>query len=215
MQVDDINVRDAAGLTPLHWAAKTGNVAAMAWLLKNDASVSVVDFSHATPLHHAAPVPCPGYKRLRDAVTTVVWLLQHQSDVSRMDINQQTPLHWASISSSSGVGQRMLAKLIEAGSNIAAADVLGNTPLHLVAAVGGGYRPVDMLVAAGATVSVVNSRGDTPVHTAVGYGTCDSWQLQRLLRHNNEGRQQLKLANKAGFAPLQLGAVVGWRLSTV
>ena len=217
VQVDDINVRDAAGLTPLHWAAKARNVAAVAWLLENGANVSALDHALATPLHYAALVPGVGCKSPTDVAAAMVCLLQHQAATNVADVNQQTPLHWASTCSQGGYNhvEQLTAPLLKAGAAADATDVLRNTPLHLVTATGGSCRAIDKLVEAGACMLSVNSRGDTPMHTAVGYGTCGRRQLQCLLRQIAGGRQCLKLANKAGFTPLQLGAVVGWRLSSI
>ena len=50
-----IDVRDAGGLTPLHWAARAGRADVVAWLLTSGADARAVGERGETPLDFAHP----------------------------------------------------------------------------------------------------------------------------------------------------------------
>jgi len=50
----EVAVADADGLTPLHWAARAGNLEIVGLLVRAGASVNAQDGSGQTPLHWAA-----------------------------------------------------------------------------------------------------------------------------------------------------------------
>ena len=116
----DPKVRDdAAGGTPLHWAARfNDNPAVITALLDAGADPRVQDeFFRALPLHQAA-----GHNN-NPAVITM--LLDAGADPNARDKWGSTPLHWAA-----GFNQNpaVITALLDAGADQSAQDEKGNVP---------------------------------------------------------------------------------------
>lgn len=205
-----VDVRDVHGCTPLHWAARTGSMTAVHWLLKLGASPSAKDYFQATPLHYAALSPAHAQQAVMSA------LLQSHADVRHTDRNQQTPLHWlmsqADLQSSS-VGSMQI--LLNAAADIHATDALGNTPLHCAAASCKVFKEISgVLRDHGAALAAVNVFGDNVAHTAAGFGNLNALQVLASLAPLEE-QSLLSQKNNAGMTPLQLAIAVGWSVSVV
>lgn len=115
-----------------------------------------------------------------------------------------TPLHLAS----AALEPEMVAALLAAGSDVAAVNRRGATPLHYACDPrpnGSVWHPahqvrvIDMLVAAGAPVSLPDRGGATPLHRAV--RARSSAAVRCLLAHGADVRARLK---KGGSTPLDL-----------
>jgi ankyrin repeat protein len=107
--------------TPLQWAAMSGNVAAIAALLKAGARVDGADSSGKTPLMVAA---WNGHKAAVDA------LVAAGADVRHVDNDGNTALHYASMN-----GHLDAARvLLEAGARTAVRNDEGDRPIDVVRA---------------------------------------------------------------------------------
>ena len=76
------------GETPLHWAARNDQEAAISLLLSAKADVNKSDSNGWTPLHYAAG-------RDQEAPAAVSLLLSAKADVNKTDSNGTTPLCFA------------------------------------------------------------------------------------------------------------------------
>ena len=84
----DVNVRDANGETPLHWAAEEGKKETVALLLEHGADVNARGEDGATPLHWAAAW---GRKEI------AALLLEHGADAGVRNEWEDVPLLWAAL----------------------------------------------------------------------------------------------------------------------
>jgi hypothetical protein len=134
----------------LHWAAGTGQEAAVAALLASGADVNAPDADGMTPLHWAA---------MNGQLATVRRLLDAGADPRTPDALGRTPLHYAAFSDNSAV----LDALRAAGADVMAVDNRNETPLHLAAR---RFKPqaLSWFIAAGADVNARNMGGQTPLH---------------------------------------------------
>ncbi len=82
-------------------------------------------------------------------------------DLQSRDPRGNTPLHWAALSSN----ERVVALLLEAGSDPRATNSAGATPLHYGV---GNERVVALLLKAGANPNIRSAAGGTPMHAAAG-----------------------------------------------
>ena len=223
------DIRDVRGWTPLHWAAKTGNAAAVDFLLSNGADVLAKDYAGATPLHIATlgplssmdliihallhaqhPTPLPRSGRLRSCVADAT------------DQNQQTALHWLAGRHSGSLNclQQWLSLCV-----IDAQDIHGNTPLHYAVASCKHFSFISSeLIRAGADVTAQNKSGDTIIHTAAGFGRLQSlctlldasklsklsrrWGLPSTVQISDATRAMLITQNTAGMTPLALAVTL-------
>jgi len=110
----DPNAKDRRGRTPLHYAAREGNLEAVRLLLEHKADPNAKDRRGRTPLHYAV--------KASDEV--VAELVKAGADVNARDDRGRTPLHWAV-----AVGKNETALLYH-GADPNVQDVYGNTPLH-------------------------------------------------------------------------------------
>ena len=216
-----LEVKDARGCTPLHWAARLGNTEIITVLLAAGADPSAQDHALATPLHYAvvSPTPC----RLKCIKSM---LSQHPDPASRgtqlkanleaKDRNGQTPLHWLAGACHLTVHLLCIDLLMEIGADIGAKDHLGNTSLHSAAASSMLPATARRFVKHGAALEAVNVYGDTALHTAAGFG--NSTQLACLTSKAAEASSlsaALSCPNKAGYTALQLAVTVGWSDASV
>lgn len=205
-----VDVRDAEGCTPLHWAARTGNINAAVWLLQHRASPSATNYFQATPLHYAALSP-----DLDQQAVISFLLLAKNTNVHATDKNQQTALHLlvarADLTAKS-IGN--LQALLHAGADVRSADNLGNTPLHCAAASCNRFQEVMLsMLKHGADPTATNIFGDNVVHTAAAFGNLSA--LQTLVNPESDMLSLLSDTNHAGMTPLQLTVAVGWSAAAV
>ena len=150
-----IGVAGCATTTPLHHAAKVGNVADVKELLaQRPQLIGARDTFGGTPLHVAAASGRWG---------VVEVLVAQGADVNATASNGVTPLHLAA-----SLGHQKVAELLLAnGADVNAADPEWKvTALH--SAAGFGRRQmVELLLAKGADVNARNTYGQTPLDVAV------------------------------------------------
>ena len=132
----DVNSADKFGMTPLHWAAALGHLAAVQALVDVGADVSSGDEIESTPLHWVSH---------QDGPAMVQALVDAGADVNSKDKFGAIPLHGAAKLGHLAVVQA----LVDAGASVNSGDKHGMTPLHGAAALG-HLAVVEALVAAGA-----------------------------------------------------------------
>jgi len=114
----DVNAVDERDLSPLHWAARTGNEKIAQLLLDRRANVNAVDLNRWTPLHWAAH---------GGNVDIVALLLEAGANVNAVDSEGLTPpLHLAAYKGS----EDMVQLLLDGGANVNAVDRHGRTALE-------------------------------------------------------------------------------------
>lgn len=79
-------VTDNYGMTPFHWAARSGAIPCAQILLDKGASVSTLNKARRSPLHMAAD---------RNKVEMIRFLAEHGADLNIQDTMGRTPLHRA------------------------------------------------------------------------------------------------------------------------
>jgi Ankyrin repeats (3 copies)/Ankyrin repeats (many copies) len=172
----DPNGGDSWGYTPLHAAAKQGEVSTVKKLLAAKAKPSVSSSNDGfTPLHIAV---------IEHKEEIIPLLLKGGADIESMDHNGKTPLHWGPFAYRARemhvyeeMGQphdtiyrdpgpaRGIFLLLDAGAKINAIDKEGNTPLHQAAYIN-SVRGAEALLARGANVNIKNKAGETPLSIA-------------------------------------------------
>ncbi len=177
-----VNQRDARGLTPLHVASETGDVAIAAFLVTRGAGVNAVDELGRTPVHLAASA---GHGETADV------LLASGADPKAVCRDGRTLLHSAAAGGLVGLMERLL----ETGLRVDVLDRYGRTPL-LTAAAAGSDVAAAFLVARGADVNVRGDYRMTPLHEAAFSGNVDL--LDVLVRHGAE----VEAVNEGGSTPL-------------
>jgi ankyrin repeat protein len=150
-QKGDVNQRTAQGATPLHFAARSGQITITDLLLQHGADPQAPYQSEWTPLHFAAK---GGH------VDVANLLLEHGAPVNGIE-GKITPLHIAVQEHQ----QRMASFLLAHGARVEAAFKEGWTALH-IAAQSGDADMTRLLLDSGAPINATNAIGITPLHSA-------------------------------------------------
>lgn len=163
----DLNQRDPAGDTPLHVAARHGEVVITQTLLEGGARPELPDRMGRTPVFVA----------LREGKTEVAQLL-----VRRGAAADPKGLLFALVRD--GLSDRdSLAYLQRLGANLDDQDDSGMRPLHLAAAQG-NLLLCKRLIALGADIQLTDAQGRTALQIATDGGQID---IQTLLRRYGAG----------------------------
>ena len=196
---DLINSRDAAGQTPLHHAAESGQLVVATFLLENGAEVDAKDNSGRTPLLLATD---RGHKEMMEL------LLAHGADVQTTQYDPQAP---TALDVAASRGFRSLVELLLAhGAKVTAAVPNGVSALHLAALK--GYKSVaEVLIQHGANVN------ELAQNIKYGPGQFSGTPLHIAAARGDLAMAELLLANKAdpnlkpqdGNTPLRLAAAFG------
>jgi ankyrin repeat protein len=143
---------------PLHFAADSGGVEAVAALLGCGADPNGLDPAGRTPLHLAAT----RYSPRGEGASMAELLLDAGARIEARDRKGLTPLNAAT-----GNGNLAAARLLlDRGADMNTVNLRGATPLH--AAAGGGHEEMArLLIERGADVNARDDQGNTPLHRAL------------------------------------------------
>ena len=216
----NVNIQNPSGATPLHEAVRSGNTAAVSLLLRSGADINALDANGNTALHlatppenHAAMIrlllnerinpnqrdvhgdsPLHVLVTLNRAPSVVETLISGGVDVSIRNIRGQTPLYIAVQESRI----QLIPLLLDAGSDIFAADDSGVTPFGLAIRERGPV--LDALITTD-TVRQTDSAGNTMLHIAIQAGI-DTGTIGNII----DKSASVNTRNRDGDTPLHIAA---------
>jgi ankyrin repeat protein len=147
-----LNSPDQNQKTPLHLALESGHAAIARYLVDQGADINLKDKDQASPLHNAA--------YLGDADIVDVLLKKGATSLNEGNFRGQTPLHFACERGHPEV----VTRLLDAGADTEARDMLGRTPLMATAA-SKNMEVVKALLKKGADTNASLKRGSVPYTT--------------------------------------------------
>jgi len=145
---------DIDGKSPLHYAARLGQLATISLLLKQGAAINPRDKTLATPLFEALESPSP--------LETLEYLLKEGADANIADDNNVVPLHAFARKCRDEKAIRLLTRATE---NPNRPDTKGMTPLHY-ACQQNTLAAIQALLEEGLSVLSANNEGNTALHLA-------------------------------------------------
>jgi len=143
------------GITPLHAAVETGNIAIVQYLLDNGAKVNIRDFEKRTPLLMMDGDATPELFDL---------LIRYGAKVKLVDKEKNTALH---LLVQNGDDEAMVRLLANHGIDVNAVNKDGETALML-AAENGNAKSVKALLESGADVTKLNAEKKSALDVASG-----------------------------------------------
>lgn len=158
----DLDKAGRQGTTPLHYAAANGSLQAMQMLLDAGAPVNAKNLWGGTPLLLGAGSP-----------EKILLLLAKGADPNLASVMGRTPLL---IAAGRYGATDAVKKLLDAGADLHATDVRGNTAL-LEATLYGSRGTSELLLARGAKPDQADKAGNTPLANAVAQNDLQLVQL--------------------------------------
>jgi ankyrin repeat protein len=229
----DPNIKNIAGVTPLHEAASIGDLAVMKALLEHGAEVNIQDGQGNTVMHIA--MPADTHKAALDL------LFRYKANPNLRDLRGDSPLH---IIIKLNRGPEIVETLLKNGADVSIHNSEGKTPLYIAveenrtsllplfldyhadifAAANGGKTPFGLamsgnretlnLLITGETVLQSDNNGNTPLIAAVA-ANVDVEVIQRILDKNALiNARNLEGDNALHIAVRQNEAAVGTLLIT-
>lgn len=165
----DVNLRNLEGKTALHFAVACGSVPATMVLLEAQANVNICDEWGQTPLHKAAA-------NKSGNLAIVQQLIKHGAAIDLCDDVGDTVLHHAL----TGGSILCIKLLVEAQTDVNAANIQGMTPLHRAAA-RDDATILKCLLDLGASVEQTTKTGFTVLMSACLLGSHFQEKLEILL----------------------------------
>ncbi|KAI0111420.1 ankyrin [Daldinia grandis] len=168
-----IDIEDCHGMSPLHWAYKAGSWDMIGWLVQNGANINVQDSNGCTLLLDACARGC-----FQDALNLIelganpsrgsgVTYLHHCCEVPGVSMNTSSSEAKPGYAPTNS-RLTLVKRLVEAGVDVNAKGLNGDTPLAMAAAEG-LHLIVEYLLDAGAVVDAPDSRGLTPLMRACAF----------------------------------------------
>ena len=157
---NQINSTDSYGRTALSWATWRGDHRAMEVLLSYKPDCNTVDKNGTTPLEYAS----------QRSAQCLQLLLEQDTDVNiRHRRTKATPLHLAVLNLRRNYeGIKRVEMLVEAGIDVNAQNIYGETALHLGAHPQGRYvKSARYLIRHGANPEIYDKRGNNILSNAV------------------------------------------------
>ncbi|KAF5378989.1 hypothetical protein D9757_009119 [Collybiopsis confluens] len=189
-----VNAVDADERTPLHWAASSGSLETLRYLLDQKAEVDKVDGSGWSALHIAVSAG-------NDDI--VEELVGSGADVNKKNSKGISPLHYAASKSRIDIGKLLISR----GADINAKDKANQTPLHRAATTGSvGFIRLLLDSSTSTLKTRLNTQdrvGNTPLHLAM-----ESAHAQAAVVLIEAGADRGRL-NQDGEAPEDVDGVGG------
>jgi len=171
---------DVCGMSPIHYAARFGNIQPIKLLVAAEADVNAMGGAmNETALHCSA---MHGRNKASAA------LVQLKAELDALDLGEQTPLHHASLKGHLGVCKILL----NLHADIEMQDTAGQTPLHL-AAWTARKDIVKYFIGLECSISTEDLRGQLPFDRAFGAGAMecsDQLDLERVRREEMEREKE-------------------------
>jgi ankyrin repeat protein/mRNA-degrading endonuclease RelE of RelBE toxin-antitoxin system len=164
----DVNTKDDAGISALHFAANHGQLEIVELLIKYNAKINAESFKKKTALHFA----CQG-----GHLNIVDLLISLGADVNAETSEKEAPLHFAINSGNLDIVKFLVSK----GATINTKNINNWTPLH-ASCQKGDLDIVKLLIENGADVNASTLRKHTPLHVACAAG---NEKIVQLLIDNN------------------------------
>jgi ankyrin repeat protein len=149
-----LNIPDARGRTPLHWATTKGDAPSVQSLLCAGADLSLIDHFGGTVLASAASA---GNVRILESI------IQRKVNIRSTNSRGDTALHYASRHQSS---LRVVEILLKAGSDVNCRNHVGNTPIT-GAAITNKHEIGEYLLSHEANMHNLGIYGDTPLFETI------------------------------------------------
>jgi len=201
----NVNAADAAGATPLHYAASAGLAATAELLLTHGADVTACDRYLRTPLLTAVEV----HHGREARAATIVESLARKGAVLNPRPPTVAPLMHALLHTTDG---GLVRRLVELGADPSAADLVGVTPAYNAAATG-CHVALEALLQCGASLRLRHPPapgrappGFTVVHLVALSG--DARAMAAIVEHAAE-REILSEPDAEGRSPLHYAAAAG------
>jgi ankyrin repeat protein len=147
-----LKIKDGAGRTALHFAANSGHLDLVKYLLAKGVDINLKSNANTTPLHFAA---------FSGHLDIVKWLVENHAELEIKNNQMATPLYFAAMKGHSDV----LKYLVENGAVVDALDREEGTPLH-AAAQSGHLEAVKLLIQSSAEKKKKDTNGRTVIHFA-------------------------------------------------
>jgi ankyrin repeat protein len=202
----DVNTRTGFLLqTPLHKAARMGELNTAQYLVGVGAQVNIRDSNGWTSLHFCAALGTTAHKN------TAEFLLSAGASVSAISNSFHTPLHlaamqnWVVRSHNPAIrvneNNSMIQLLAVNGAHLDAQDDEGHTPLHY-ASRKGRHEAVHCLLSLGCDPYAINIRGWNALHFACyeGHGIV----VRQLARYDSEFKKLKTMRNSSGKLPFDI-----------
>ncbi|KAF2895060.1 hypothetical protein ILUMI_11113 [Ignelater luminosus] len=187
---DKINMRDANGYAPLHYAAMYNKIEAINLLLSKNADADVAEASCSErPLHFSIK-----YGRLKSFCR-----LLHKANVNLGDNSGNTPLHFAVMHQQ----VNMISLLLSKGADINLRNHNGETPFY-IGVKHGYYEIVSILLDYGADINLQNHEGNTPLITVMSVANKASQELD-IINLLLSADANVNIKNVNGETPLYFG----------